>query len=149
MFKTEGSFCLSFGSDHLAGPQDVTVSTNDQVLVADYCSHKIYIFTLDGNLVSAFGKQGRAEGDLFFPLSITTTWNTQLQILISDENHCVSIFHENGKFAGCLGCSYGGAEGKLNFPNGIAIKSNDVYVADWTNQRVQIFNLSKDLFKHN
>ena len=127
----------------MEGPRDVTVSNSGQVLVADHRSHKIYIFTLDGDFVKAFGEQGNAEGDLNSPLSITTTWNKQ--ILLSDENHCVSFFDENGQFVGCLGCCRGVAKGELNFPNGIAIKSNDIYVTDHTNERVQIFNLPKDL----
>ena len=139
VFDGEGQFCQYFGSDLLASPQDVTIGTNDQVFVADFGSHKIYSFTLDGNHVSSFGEQGICEGKLNHPLSIATTWSSK--ILISDENHCVSIFSEDGQFVCCLCCSYGDEEGKLNFPNGIATKSNSIYVTDWTNQRVQIFKL--------
>ena len=139
MFNTEGQFCRSFGDDCLAGPQDVTISPNNQVLVADYASHKIYTFSLNGDLVSSFGQQGISEGELNHPLSITATWNES--ILIGDENHCVSIFSKDGQYLCCLGSCLGNDEGKLNFPNGIATKSNSIYVTDWTNQRVQIFKL--------
>ena len=143
VFNTEGQFCHSFGSKCLAGPQDVTISTNNQVFVADFGSHKIYIFSLDGNPVDSFGQQGSSEGELNHPLSITATWNEK--ILIGDENHCVSIFSIDGNFVRCLGSCYGDDEGKLNFPNGIATKSNSIYVTDWTNQRVQIFHAPTDL----
>ena len=138
VFQTEGQFCFSFGSDHLAGPQDVAINTDKELLfVTDNCNHKIYVFTLNGVYVREFGRQGICEGELNLPLGITT-WNGQ--ILISDKNHRVSIFSEDGQFVHCIG-SYGCDEGQLNHPYGIACNLNSIYVADWVNQRVQIFNL--------
>ena len=138
VFQAEGHFCFSFGSDHLAGPQDVAISTDDELLfVTDNSNHKICIFTLDGRYVKEFGQQGHCEGQLNLPLGITT-WNRK--ILVSDKNHRISIFSEDGRFVYCIG-SHGSAEGQLNHPYGITSNLNSVYVADWVNQRVQIFNL--------
>ena len=139
VFNTNGQFCHSFGQDCLSGPQDVTINPTNQVLVADHVSHKIYTFTLDGEFISKFGQQGTSEGELNCPLSITTTWNER--ILISDENHCVSIFSKDGQFLHCLGASCGDDKGQLNIPKGIATKANNIYVTDWSNKRVQIFHL--------
>ena len=140
VFGTEGQFLYSFGSDCLEGPHDVTISASNKVLVADHPSHKICIFTLDGNLIYKFGLQGKCQGKINHPLSIATTWNDR--ILVSDENHCVSIFSEEGQYVCCLDSSYGGAAGQLRFPNGVAFRSSSIYVTDSANQRVQIFKLS-------
>ena len=138
VFQTEGHFYFSFGSDHLAGPQDVAINTDKKLLfVTDNSNHKICIFTLDGHYVKEFGQQGHYEGQLNLPLGITT-WNRK--ILVSDKNHRISIFSEDGQFVRCIG-SFGPAEGQLNYPYGITSNLNSVYVADWVNQRVQIFNL--------
>ena len=137
VFKTDGQFYLSFGSDHLHGPRDVAINTNDQLFVADH-THIIYTFTLNGDLVNSFGKYGILEGELNYPLSVAT-WNEK--ILISDQNHCVSIFSEDGQFVRCLGSTHGAAKGQLNYPHGVASKANSIYVTDLINQRVQIFNL--------
>ena len=139
VFQTAGRFYLSFGSDHLCGPRDVAINSNDQLLVADDY-HRIYTFTLNGDFVSRFGKYGNCEGELNRPLSVATTWNKK--ILISDQNHCVSIFSEDGQFVCCLGSSHGASKGQLNYPYGVACISNSIYVTDLINQRVQIFNLS-------
>ena len=139
VFQTDGQFPSSFGSDHLEGPRDVSIDSNDQLLIADYLSHRIYTFTLNGDLVKKFGKYGNCPGELNQPLSVATTCNKK--ILISDKNHCVSIFSEDGQFVRCLGSSRGEAKGQLNYPHGVASKSNSIYVTDLINQRVQIFNL--------
>ena len=138
VFQTGGQFCFSFGSDHLAGPQDVAINTNKELLfVTDNCNHKICVFTIDGHYVRKFSQQGHSEGDLNLPLGITA-WNRK--VLISDENHRVSIFSEDGQFVRCIG-SYGSADGQLNYPYALASNLNSVYVTDWINKRVQIFRL--------
>ena len=137
VFQTEGQFCFFFGSDHLAGPRDVAINSNNQLLVAD--DRKMCTFTLNGDLVKTFGKYGNCQGELNQPLSVATTRNKK--ILISDKNHCVSIFSEDGQFVRCLGLSHGAAKGQLNYPHGVACKSNSIYVTDLINQRVQIFSL--------
>lgn len=138
VFQTEGQFCFSFGSNHLAAPQDVAINADKELLfVTDNSNHKIYVFTLKGGYVREFGRQGICKGELNLPLGITT-WNGK--ILISDKNHRVSIFSEDGQFVRCIG-SLGQSEGQLNHPYGIASNLDSIYVADWVNQRVQIFNL--------
>ena len=138
VFQTDGQFCFSFGSDYLAGPQDVTVATDDELLfVTDNFNHKVYIFTLNGHYVKEFGQQGHCEGELNLPLGITT-WNRK--VLISDKNHRVSMFSEDGEFVRCIG-SYGPGLHQLNHPYGIASNLNSIYIADYVNQRIQIFDL--------
>ena len=63
-----------------------------------------------------------------------TVGSISTAILISDKNHRVSIFSEDGQFMRCIG-SYGCDEGQLNHPYGIASNLNSLYVADWVNQR--------------
>ena len=54
VFHTNGQFSHIIGKGQLSGPTDVTVNTNNQLLVADWDHHCIYTFTLDGNYVSKF-----------------------------------------------------------------------------------------------
>ena len=49
VFHTNGQFSHIIGKGQLGRPYDVTVNTNDQLLVADYSHNCIYTFTLDGN----------------------------------------------------------------------------------------------------
>ena len=139
VFHTNGQFSHIIGKGRLISPYDVTVNTNNQLLVADWDHHCIYTFTLDGNYVSKFATQGSAGGQLNRPCSLTT--DLCGFILVAEwDNHRVSIFNKDGKFIHCFG-SIGSEDGEFNYPRGIALSPNgNIYVAEYGNSRVQIFS---------
>ena len=139
VFHTNGQFSHIIGKGQLGRPYDVTVNTNNQLLVADYDHHCIYTFTLDGNYVSKFATYGHARGQLSSPCSLTT--DLYGFILVAEwDNNRVSIFNKDGKFIHCFG-SRGSDDGKFNRPCGIALSPNgNIYVSDTNNGRVQIFS---------
>ena len=139
VFHTNGQFSHIIGKGQLGKPYDVTVNTNNQLLVADYSHHCIYTFTLDGNYVSKFATEGSARGQLSNSISLTT--DLYGFILVADTgNHRVSIFNKDGTFIHCFG-SRGSDDGKFNDPRGIALSPNgNMYVTDTDNKRVQIFS---------
>ena len=139
VFHTNGQFSHIIGKGQLGGPYDVTVNTNNQLLVTDVDHHCIYTFTLDGNYVSKFASCGSDRGQLKYPYSLTA--DLYGFILVADtDNDRVSIFNKDGKFIHCFG-SRGSDDGKFNSPNGIAISPNgNIYVSDSDNNRVQIFS---------
>ena len=61
VFYTNGQFSHIIDKGHLGLPYDVTVNTNNQLLVADYSHHCIYTFTLDGNYVSKLATRRSAR----------------------------------------------------------------------------------------
>ena len=139
VFHTNGQFSHIIGKGQLGCPYDVTVNTNNQLLVADYNHHCIYTFTLDGNYVSKSATYGDARGQLRYPCSLTT--DLYGFILVAERGtHLVSIFNKDGKFIHCFG-SIGSDDGKFNGPYGIALSPNgNIYVSDTNNGRVQIFS---------
>ena len=139
VFHTNGQFSHIIGKGQLGNPCDVTVNTNNQLLVADRNHHCIYTFTLDGNYVSKFATQGSAGGQLSYPYSLTT--DLYGFILVAEYgNHRVSILNKDGKFIHCFG-SRGSDDGKFNRPYGIALSPNgNIYVTEYNNKRVQIFS---------
>ena len=139
VFHTNGQFSHIIGKGQLGKPYDVTVNTNNQLLVADYTNHCIYTFTLDGNHVCKFATSGSARGQLSSPYSLTT--DLYGFILVAEwGNHRVSIFNKDGKFIHCFGSS-GSDDGNFQYPRGIALSPNgNIYVTDRKNKRVQIFS---------
>ena len=139
VFHTNGQFSHIIGKGQLGQPYDVTVNTNNQLLVADTNHHCIYTFTLDGNYVSKFATPGTGRGQLSRPFSLTTDLYGFILVADSD-NDRISIFNEDGNFLHCFG-SKGSDDGNFNHPRGIAISPNgNIYVSDNNNQRVQIFS---------
>ena len=140
VFQCDGQFCQTFGSGHLSNPQYITVTNNDQLLVAN-CSHNcISIFTLDGTYVGKFGEQGAGRGQLSSPTGITT--DKYGFILVLECGNCrVSVFDKDGVFVHCFGSS-GSAQGQFSTPYGGLAISNDgkIYITDYDNNRIQIFS---------
>ena len=138
VFNYNGQFCFTFGSDCLACPYDVTVSSNSQLLVADYSSHYIFTFTLGGQCERIFGTRGSSRGQLYNPCSITTDLNGF--ILVGDGNHRVSVFDKHYNCIHSFG-SKGSADGQFSIPYAIALNPNGtIYISDYNIKRIQIFS---------
>jgi len=138
VFKTNGQFCTSFGSENLRGPTDVAVNINNQLLIADSELSCILIFTLDGKCVGKFGSQGSGKGQFNNPQALAIDPNGF--ILVADcGNHRISIFDKFGNYVDSFG-SKGSNAGQFSNPRGIALSPNgSIYVSDSNNKRVQIF----------
>ena len=73
VFQLDRQFSHVIGSGHFSNPHHITVSMNDQLLVADYGNNCISIFTLDGNYVGNFGTEGtKSKRQLSGPSGIAT-----------------------------------------------------------------------------
>ena len=133
VFQLDGQFCCIIGSGQLSNPYDVTVSGNGHLLVADYSNNSIVSFTLDSTYVGRFDK-----GQLSLPIGVTT--DVLGYVLVTENGtHRVTVFDQDGACVHQFG-SNGSANGQFSNPRGIAISPNgNIYVADYSNKRVQIF----------
>ena len=128
-----GQFCFTFGSEHLACPCDVTVSSDKQLLVADCSNHCICTFTLAGQYLGKCGTRGSGRGQLYNPCTLTTDLNGC--ILVGDGNHRVSVFD---KYGNCIYCF--GSNGQFSVPCAIALDHNgNIYISDSNMKRIHIF----------
>ena len=55
-------------------------------------------------------------------------------------NHRIQIYNGEGKWLRKFGTS-GTKDGQFNFPRGIAVADNIIYVADSGNNRIQIYEM--------
>ena len=92
-------------------------------------------------LVSAFGSEGRFNGEFYGPMGIAI--NATGHIYVADEeNSRIQVFTPSGEFATAFG-TYGSDAGELDTPVGIAVNSTGyVYVADADNNRITVFSPS-------
>ena len=138
VFQLDGQFSHIIGSGQLGNPHYIAVNTNDQLLVADYSHHCIFIFTLDGNYVGKFGTQGTGRGQLSGPSGIATDMYDFI-LVTNVTNDSVLIFDKDGVFIHSFG-SKGSDHGQFSFPRQIAISHiGDIYICDTDNKRIQIF----------
>lgn len=131
--KNSGEFCNFIGETHLDAPYDLSINSDNLLIVVDHDQHCVCTFTLEGEFVSKFGSKGKGPGQLREPCSITTDMYDH--ILVADTgNNRIAVFDKDGKYIGSFA-------GEFNLPRGVAVDHNGaVYVSDSANKRVQIFS---------
>ncbi len=135
-----GNFSLTdpeYGSGTLNNPNGVAINSNGDVFVSDMLSHCIQVFSADGTFLSRISKQGYLGGYLISPMAITIDGDDN--IYIADGRSHISVFASNGMFVRVFGGN--GAElGQFGLIRGMAIDTDKkLYVCEWQNNRVQIF----------
>ena len=132
--KNDGEFSYFIGEGHLDAPYDLSINSNDLIIVVDHDQHCVCTFTLEGEFISKFGSKGKGFGQLKEPCSLTTDMYDT--ILVADTgNNRITVFDKDGK-------SVGSFASEFNSPRGITLDRNGaIYVSDSASKRVQIFSL--------
>ncbi len=146
------------------GPSGMAFDAEDNIWIVNSISSRIQKFTKDGQYLGGFGVQGSGEGELDMPWGITI--DNKGDIYLADwNNHRVQKFSPNGAHLLTFGSGKrtgispdGGTPyshtyqshvavnpNDLNHPTGVAVDGEgDVYVVDWMNERVVIFDSKAD-----
>ena len=121
------------GNGQLDDPRGIAVDADALVYVCNRDNHRIEMFRMDGTFVKQLG-----VGHLFYPWGVTVINN---QVYVADSgNHRISIFTLEGQLIRTIG-SRGSGPGQFDCPSAVAISPDgDMYVTDYWNQRVQVFN---------
>lgn len=129
-------------SDSLDAPAGFSVFNNEKA-IADFYNHRILFF--DGNSWTSFGKEGKNEGDFYYPTDVQITSN---KIWVADAyNNRVQVFDKKGTFLKVIGKNE-----KMNAATGIFVSKNSLFVTDFENDRVLLFdweeNLQQEISEH-
>jgi tripartite motif-containing protein 71 len=169
VFDPNGKFQYKFGKTgsgdgELLRPAGIAVEKNGNIIVDDSGNCRLQVFTPEGKLVAQCGKAGSGDGEFNQPWGITT--DKDGNIYVADwKNHRVQKLSAQGKFLMKIG-TYGELPrsddayavtylgpyvsslpesrypkaGLLNHPTDVAVDTDgDIYVSDWGNHRVSIF----------
>ena len=124
----------------LNNPWGIAVSDNGDIVVAECEGHRITILNKAGKKVRSFGIEGTKEGQFTHPRGVAIT--NDGHILVTDD-HRLQKLTTDGVCVKSVGSSESGS-GRLqfNFPEGITVHptTGQIFVADRSNHRVQIFN---------
>ena len=141
-----GSFADASAGDAPGGtfnePWDVAVADDGSVYVADTWNHRIQKFSPEGEFITMWGFFGTAETPfaMWGPRSVVV--DPQGLVYVTDTgNKRIVIFNSNGEAVDEFG-SVGFEPGEFDEPVGIALDpiSNNIYVADTWNRRIQGFS---------
>ncbi|XP_078679079.1 uncharacterized protein LOC144914793 [Branchiostoma floridae x Branchiostoma belcheri] len=144
-YSTDGTAMTQFHLQKISEYRVIAVDMrNNHIMVTDADRGEVEVFRPDGSLVRRFG---HPEGGMRRPRHITV--DGEGNILVSDWfTHSVYMYDESGKFLLKFG-GEGSGEGQLQYPNGICTDSSSghIIVADFENQRVQMFTRHGDYIR--
>ena len=125
-----------YGGNKFGHLRDVTVTSNDEVIVADWGNSCVVVLDNKLNLLKVIG-QGRGNSRLFRPNGVAVIDNL---IAVSEgDGHQVKKYSLQGELLSVIGC-HGNKNGQFNCPMGLAFNNNKLlYVVDLYNYRVQVF----------
>ena len=165
VFDKDGNFLTTWGvagedEGQLNGPSGMVFDADDNLWIVNSLNSRIQKFSKDGKYINGFGTSGNAEGQLDMPWGIAI--DSKGDIYLADwNNHRVQKFNPEGShlltfgsgritgvapsgrtpYANALIEDIGVIPNDLNHPSGVAVDGDgDVYVADWMNERVVIFD---------
>ena len=116
----------------------VAVTQEGRIIVSDYGTHRLQVWTAEGALIATVGSKGSQ------PLQFVRPWDVAVdhngKVFVTDTgNNRVQVLNADLTYSHCFG-SEGDQPGEFNCPRGITIDADGmVYVADITNKRVQKF----------
>jgi DNA-binding beta-propeller fold protein YncE len=154
------------GDGELLRPAGLAVEKNGNVIVVDSGNNRLQVFTPEGRFVGKCGGPGNGDGQFNQPWGITL--DKDGNIYVADwKNHRIQKLSPEGKFLMKFG-QYGKVEptegsfevtmfgpyvtageetkgypkpGLLNHPTDVAVDTDgDIYVTDWGNHRVSVFD---------
>ena len=107
--------------------------------VTDGTNHCVWIFDRDDQLVRKFGCKGTGNGQFSGLVGIAFDINNYLYVT-EHYNHRVQKFDISGNYILQFG-TQGSGDGQLSFPLGIVVHGDELYVAEYENNRISIFQL--------
>jgi DNA-binding beta-propeller fold protein YncE len=143
-FGPDGRFIRTYGkAGEFSFPNGVAVDASGKVYVADSNNGRLVVFDRDGNELGQIPR-GVKVGDLGLPRGAAI--DDAGRIYVADVTmQGVQIYHalatgdSQPKFVGRFG-EEGTQDGGFRLPNAVAVDGRSrVYVADWRNNRIQIW----------
>ena len=150
VFERDGKFMRNIGEPgtgpgQFDRPSGIVFAEDGSMFVSDAMNHRVQHLTADGEFIDAFGGQGTGEGQLQAPWGLGL--DNDGNVLVADHrNHRIQKFDSDGNYLSAIGrqdSAPSSRAGEFDHPSDVAVDPDgDIYVCDWANHRVQVFDQS-------
>ena len=124
-------------------PCGIAFNSCGEMIVSERGSHQVSVFDVGGQRIWTFGSHGDRPEQMISPAGIAVDDTDNIYV---SSQHKLQKFARSGKQIKCIGWR-GSKEGEFNYPHGVTIHSNQVYVCDRDNHRIQVFDLDLNFIR--
>ena len=153
-FDSSGNYLQTFGTSGVSGssnahfdnPKDVAVDSNGNIYVTDFNNNRVQKFNSTGTYLSTIGTTGTAgTSNTLFDRPVGVFVDSNDNVYVGDYvNHRIQKFDSSGNYLqtyGVTGVSTTSSNTEFYQPYTMAVDSSgNVYVADYKNHRVQVYD---------
>jgi DNA-binding beta-propeller fold protein YncE len=155
VFNEQGDWQRSIGASESVTPLYIAKNPkNGNLYVTDRRTRSVHMYTTDGKYLGDFDPKlpkdqlpkSTTGGVQWVPLAIAFGQDGTMYATEILNGHRLLIFSPEGKFEKSVGTSAivnqpTEAPGVFQFPNGLMVVGQELYIADSNNRRVQVFDL--------
>lgn len=121
--------------DSLDAPAAISIYENE-IAIADFYNNRVLYY--NGSEWISIGTEGKELGQLYYPTDVQIT---DTKIFVADAyNHRGQVFDKKGN-----GIAFMGTDQKINAATGIFVNGLEIYLTDFENGRVLVFNMDYQL----
>ena len=120
-------------------PYGIAYNSRGEMIVSERDGHRVSIIDNRGKKIRTFGSYGDSPEQMKYPTGITID---DIDNIYVSSRHKLQKFTSNGELIKCIG-----KEGEFNFPRGVTLHDNQVYVCDSDNHRIQVFDLNLNFLR--
>ena len=121
-------------------PWGIAFGKDGMWAITDDSNHCVWIFDRDDQLIRKFGNNGTGNGQFNRPLGVTFDANNHLYVT-DHANHRVQKFNTTDAYLFQFG-RQGSGNSQLKSPLGITVHDGKLYVGEWGNNRISVFQLN-------
>ena len=125
----------------LDGPLCIAINSDSELIVSEWDSHKISVYTRRGEKKHEFGSEGKGKGEFKHPTGVAVDKSDGCIFVADSDNHRIQKFTRDGHFMKLVGGPMrGSGPMQFNDPMGLKLNNNKLYVCDAGNHRIQVFD---------
>ena len=118
-------------------PYGISFNSHQEMIVSEFGGYRLSIFDIRGQKIRTFGSRGDSLDQMIAPAGIATDDTDNIYV---SSNHKLQKFTSSGELIKCIGRK-GRKEGEFDYPRGVTLYDNQVYMCDSDNHRIQVFDL--------
>ena len=125
----------------MKSPYCIAINSDSELIVSEWGSHKISVYTRRGEKKHEFGSRGKGKGEFKFPTGVAVDKSDGCIFVADRDNNRIQKFTRDGHFMKLVGGPmYGSGPMQFNDPVGLKLNNNKLYVCDARNHRIQVFD---------